>query len=142
MVAFFSGGALFLGYNEGFTSLAGRAFGAGEMHIIGKLLNKTFFILGIIFIFFTTIALYSDLILIFLGLPKGPSILAAEYLKFFLPAIFCFFVFDALRAYLNCMKIYHVHSTICLITAIFHPILCYFLIDIGFHGIPIAISIT
>lgn len=60
MVMFFSGGFLFIGLNEGFTSLAGRAFGAGELHMIGKYLNKAVFILTIVFISFMIIALFSD----------------------------------------------------------------------------------
>lgn len=59
-----------------------------------------------------------------------------------LPTILFEFTYDLLRAYLNCMEIYHVHSTISLVTTVIHPFFCMAFFDFGFLGMAYATNIT
>ncbi|KAL4471555.1 hypothetical protein ABPG74_008448 [Tetrahymena malaccensis] len=142
MVIYFSGGLFVMGLNEGFTSLAGRAFGAGHLKLIGIYLNKALFLILCFYLVPLVVAFYSDKILILLWQKEEVAMIAREYLLCLLPLILFEYLFDLFRSYLNIMEIYHVHSTINLVTTCIHPFLCWYLLPYGFKGIALAANIT
>lgn len=66
MLLYLSGVMLIIGFNEGFTSLAGRAFGAKHYKLMGEYLNKALTLNTISYAIPVFISLIGDKILIFL----------------------------------------------------------------------------
>lgn len=66
MLIFFSGGMFVIGLNEGFSSLAGRAFGSKNYMLMGAYLNKAALLNTLAFLSPVIVAYFGDSILIFL----------------------------------------------------------------------------
>lgn len=66
MLIYFSGAIFVIGLNEGFSSLAARAYGAGHYKLIGTYLNKGFLLIFILFLTIVVLSLMGEEILVFL----------------------------------------------------------------------------
>jgi multidrug resistance protein, MATE family len=66
LLIYFSGGLFGIGLNEGFCSLASRAYGAKHYKLIGDYLNKAILVICTIFVILTIISFNGERILIFL----------------------------------------------------------------------------
>jgi len=66
MLIYLSGGLFVIGLNEGFSSLAGRAFGASHFSLMSDYLTKALILNTISIVFPIIIAIFGDKILIFL----------------------------------------------------------------------------
>jgi len=136
---------LFLSVDQGFTILASKLFGAKKFQELGVLYQRHLLIAMIISIPMILAMLFSDSILMYLGLDKDVSLNAGILLRSMIPSVIGTFLFSSTRHFLISQNILRTPTIILLSLIPVHALLCHIFVDIlgmGVAAIGFAKSIT
>ena len=126
-------------------TLVSQAYGNGQLKLCGVHFNRGRLILTAFFIPLATLLMFSEHILIFIGQDPVVSAHTQEFLRYTLPAIYFYCMFDLTKRFLNCMTISWVPMTAQIVATVLHPFWCYHFVvvrDLDLYGIAIAYTIT
>jgi MATE family multidrug resistance protein len=137
------GGSLLYGFNNGYCNFACRAFGAKNQQKFDSYLAQGLLNLGVLLVLLTVMGMLSYR----LGVVTGQEeMVAREAYRFYmwqLPGLWCFFLADFLRSYLNAQEIFkellYANVASCLIHLILSSI---FSARYGFYGIILSTNLT
>ena len=113
------------GMNGAAETLVSQAYGNGQLKLCGVHFNRGRLILTAFFIPLATLLMFSEHILIFIGQDPEVSAHTQEFLRYTLPAIYCYCMFDLTKRFLNCMTISWVPMTAQIVATVLHPFWCY-----------------
>ena len=99
------GGTIILGVNQGFASLTGKAIGVGNTKLAEKYFHQQICTLYIIITILTISICFSYYLLIFLNQDMYIAENAWNFGTLIIPGYICYYFFDFLRSYLNCIGI-------------------------------------
>lgn len=124
-----------------YETMAAKALGARQYHMVGILLQKAFLLAGCLCIFVTSLWFHVGVILKLIGIPVDVAHKSEEYLLMYIPSMLGIFLFRLLRAYLIVQRNVIPSSVVAFIgVALLVPFnyACIYLFHWGISGIAIA----
>lgn len=114
------GGNVAQGFNQGYVTFAGRAFGMRNRRALQEYSHKQLACLLGCFLLLAGLMLLAEDILLLLRQDPEVARLSASYGRWLLPAFFLFYLFDFLRSLLNSMEVFSPVTAILLAAGGFH----------------------
>ncbi len=100
------GGTVAQGFNQGYVTFAGRAYGLKNRRIMQEYNHKQMCCLALCFLVLAALMLLAEDILLLLRQDPEVARISGQYGIWLLPAFFLYYVFDFLRSYLNSMDVF------------------------------------
>lgn len=146
MLAMCSGWLIQLGGTTAIDTLGSATYTASEdPHELGIILQRGFFVLGVLYIPIIGLWLFSQPLLLMLGQTPELAYTASRFLQCLIPGGLGFIYFEAVKKYLQVQGIMQAGSWVLLVTSPINALLNYILIHpmgFGLYGAPIATGIT
>ncbi|XP_031554256.1 multidrug and toxin extrusion protein 1-like [Actinia tenebrosa] len=124
-----------------YETMAAKALGARQYHMVGILLQKAFLLVGCLCIFVTSLWFHVCALLRLIGIPVDVAEKSEEYLLMYIPSMLGIFLFRILRAYLIVQRNVIPSSIVAFIGVAFlvpFNYACMYLFHWGVSGIAIA----
>lgn len=138
-----SGGALILGFNMGFTTLAGRAFGAGNKNRFKQAFRQGLTNLGIMLVLFILIAFSTYRIIKLTGQSEAIANYSYQTMIYHLPAFCFYYISDFLWCFLNAQNVFKPVIKVLEAGLVFHYCFSYFISSVyGFYGIVFSTNLS
>ena len=134
-----------IGLSGGIETLSSQAFGSKNNYLAGWYYHRAIVIITSLFIFQSVLLWNIDSILISMGQPEIPALIAGKFVKIYLPGIYAACNVELIRRFLGVQGIYNLLLIIQIFTMALHIFWLYFFIfmlNFGVYGTAIASSIT
>ncbi|XP_027095890.1 protein DETOXIFICATION 16 [Coffea arabica] len=134
-----------LGMGSALETLCGQAYGAKQYRMLGIYTQRGMIVLLVLSIFLALIWFYTDHILIVLGQDQEISIEAGKFNRSMIPGLFAYALLQCINRFLQTQNIVFPMMMSSGITALFHVLLCWFLVfktGFGNRGAALANGIS
>jgi len=136
---------VFNSIDQGFSVLAARLYGAGKLEELGILFQRNLCVMGLVAIPLLLSLLFSEVILLTLGLEPAVAASAGLFLRCAIPSIIGASLFNSMRFFLISQNIFNVQGILVMILVPLHVFWCYLFIEVlsmSVVGAAIAKSLT
>lgn len=144
MTANITGYATIQGIATALDTLCPQAFGAKRYHLVGGYLQKcTALIFTVMFPILILWFFFGYEIICLLVPDKDTAKLSAEYLKYLVPGIPAYILFECGKRFLQAQGVYHISTYVLFIAAPSNVFMNFFFVSkIGYIGAPVAVAIN
>lgn len=116
--------------DQGFSVLAARLYGAGKMKELGILFQRNLYVMAIVAIPLLLSLLFSETILLSLGLEPAVAASAGLFLRWVTPSIVGASLFNSMRFFLIAQNVFNIQGVLVMILVPLHVFWCYLFIEV------------
>jgi len=121
---------VFNSIDQGFSVLAARLYGAGKLKELGILFQRNLCVMGLVAIPLIFSLLFSETILLALGLEPAVAASAGLFLRWVIPSIVGSSLFNSMRFYLIAQNVFNIQGVLVMILVPLHVFWCYLFIEV------------